>query len=134
MCLAIPGQVKSITEGEETLAKVEVARVRRTVNVDLVWDGGLEIGDWVLIHVGFAMSKISAAEAEEQLQLLDTLGETQAALEEVEGYGAAQDPYDPLGENPFAEEAAGPEASPHEAPGKAAQDEAKTDTDSQRAL
>lgn len=117
MCLAIPGKIKSLNEEDFSLATVEVADVRRTVNVELLRDGGLEVGDWVLIHVGFAMSKISAEEAEEQMQLLHTLGETQEALDEVQGYGSEEDPseadpfgddpFDPLdGKNPFADDSA----------------------------
>ncbi len=71
---------------ERHFAKVEVSGVRRKVNVDLLREDGLATGDWVLIHVGFAMSKIGEAEAREQLELLASLGEAEAALEEVEGY------------------------------------------------
>lgn len=85
MCLAIPGQITAF-DGEDMFATVEVASVRRRVNVDLVKEDGLQEGDWVLIHVGFAMSKISAEQAEEQLRLLTMLGEASAALEEMEGY------------------------------------------------
>lgn len=102
MCLAIPGKIKSFNAEDRTRAIVEVADVRREVNVDLVLDGGLDVGDWVLIHVGFAMSTISAEEAEEQLRLLDMMGETEAALEEMQGGGPTGDPYDPMGgKNPF---------------------------------
>lgn len=109
MCLAIPGQIVEIVDEETHIAMAEVSGVRRNVNVGLLAEGedAVGVGDWVLIHVGFAMSKISAEEAQEQLRLLDTLGETEAVLEEVQGYGAAADPYDPLGENPFADDAAG---------------------------
>lgn len=85
MCLAIPGQIKSFDDGRH-FATVEVANVRRRVNIDLLQDDELEKGDWVLIHVGFAMSKISEEQAEEQLRLLTMLGEASAAVEEVEGY------------------------------------------------
>ncbi len=85
MCLAIPGQIKSFDDDPQ-FATVEVSGVRRKVNVDLLRDDGLDEGDWVLIHVGFAMSTISAAQAEEQLRLLAMLGEETAALEEVAGY------------------------------------------------
>ena len=84
MCLAIPGR---IVEFEPPyLATVEVAGVRRKVNVDLLADEGLVLDDWVLIHVGFAMSKISAKDAEEQMRLLAMLGEDQQAMQELEGY------------------------------------------------
>lgn len=104
MCLAIPGRIVDFPE-EEPFAMVDVSGVRRKVNIDLVREDGLVKDDWVLIHVGFAMSKISAEQAEEQLRLLEMLGETSAALEEVQGYGAAADLYDPLGRNPFEDDA-----------------------------
>lgn len=84
MCLAIPGQVVDLPD--EHFAVVEVSEVRRKVNVDLLADEQLEPGDWVLIHVGFAMSKIGEKEAREQLELLASFGEAAAALEEIEGY------------------------------------------------
>lgn len=93
MCLAIPGRIKSMEE-DRHFAVVEVANVRRRVNVDLLQEDGLDVGDWVLIHVGFAMSKISAEQAEEQIRLLAMLGEGESALEEWRGYnsnGAAAD-------------------------------------------
>lgn len=108
MCLAIPGQIKDMPADEaEPMASVEVSGVRRKVNVDLLREDGLARDDWVLIHVGFAMSKISEEEAREQLQLLETLGETEEAMEEMQGYGSDVDPFeadfDPLdGKNPFA--------------------------------
>jgi len=86
MCLAIPGQIESI-EPETRLAQVDVMGVRRKVNIDLLREDKPVVGDWVLIHVGFAMSKISAEQAEEQLKVLAMLGEMAEAREEVEGYG-----------------------------------------------
>ena len=85
MCLAIPGQIKSLDAGTP-FATVEVTGVRRRVNVDLLREDGIAEGDWVLIHVGFAMSKIGGAEAAEQLRLLASLGEAEEALDEVRGY------------------------------------------------
>ena len=89
MCLAIPGQVIEFVDEANRLAKVEVAGVRRTVNVALLDDDGdgAQPGDWVLIHVGFAMSKISEADAADQMRILAVLGEDEAAMREVEGYG-----------------------------------------------
>lgn len=84
MCLAIPGQVIELVEADRPFAVVEVSGVRRTVNVELI-DQAAE-GDWVLIHVGFAMSRISADEAREQLRLLAMMGEVGDALSEVPGY------------------------------------------------
>jgi len=85
VCLAIPGRIVEFLP-ESHLAVVEVASVRRKVNVDLVREDGLAVGDWVLIHVGFAMSKIGLAEAEEQMRLLAMLGEDRLAMDELEGY------------------------------------------------
>lgn len=117
MCLAIPGKIQSFNEDDETRATVEVADVRREVNVDLVLDGGLDVGDWVLIHVGFAMSKISAERAEEQLRLLEMMGETKEALEELQEDGTGKDPYDPLGENPFKDDSSEEQTFPRDPPG-----------------
>jgi hydrogenase expression/formation protein HypC len=87
MCLAIPGQIVEIVLGGERSGVVDVAGVRRRVELGLL-DGDKPMpGDWVLIHVGFAMSKISEADAVEQMRILAALGETEAALEEVRGYG-----------------------------------------------
>ena len=74
MCLAIPGQIVALAP-DGHFATVEVSKVRRTINIDLLDGGSPSPGDWVLIHVGFAMSRISAEQAEEQLRLLATLGE-----------------------------------------------------------
>ena len=84
MCLAIPGQVVELAVGGH-LATVEVSKVRRTINVDLL-EPPPSPGEWVLIHVGFAMSRISGEEAEEQLRLLAMLGEDRQAMEELDGY------------------------------------------------
>ena len=78
MCLAIPGQVLEIVDESNRLARVEVGGVLRNVNVGLL-DGvgeGAKPGDWVLIHVGFAMSKVDEDEARATLALLQQLGET----------------------------------------------------------
>jgi hydrogenase expression/formation protein HypC len=86
MCLAIPGQIVEWSADDPHLAVVEVSRVRRKVNVGLLEGEPLTTGDWVLIHVGFAMSKISEAAAQEQLRLLAMLGEDEDAMRELEGY------------------------------------------------
>jgi len=86
MCLAIPGKIVEFPANEPHLAVVEVSGVRRKVNVDLLRDAPLDLSDWVLIHVGFAMSKISVKDAEEQMKLLSMLGEEKLAIEELEGY------------------------------------------------
>jgi len=74
MCLGIPGQVIEIVDDTNNIAKVEVSGVRRNVNVALVRPEGIGPGDWVLIHVGFAMSKIDEEEAQETLGVLKTMG------------------------------------------------------------
>ena len=73
MCLAIPGEIVDISPGN--LATVEVAGVRRAVNIGLLGDGQVRTGDWVLVHVGFAMSRIDEAEAAATLELLRGLGQ-----------------------------------------------------------
>jgi len=94
MCLAIPGQVVEMVDEVHRLATVEVAGVRRTVNIGLldVEGEGVGPGDWVLIHVGFAMSKISALAAEEQMRMLQMLGEDLEAMTELEGYQFGSEP------------------------------------------
>ncbi|HUX45001.1 MAG TPA: HypC/HybG/HupF family hydrogenase formation chaperone [Terracidiphilus sp.] len=87
MCLAIPGKIVEIVPGLSATGIAEVAGVRRRVQLDLLEDDMAKVGDWVLIHVGFAMSKISAQDAEEQMRLLSLLGQTDQAMEEVRGYG-----------------------------------------------
>ena len=72
MCLAIPGQVVEVVDEANRLARVEVAGVRRTVNVGLLDDVGA--GDWVLIHVGFALSRIDEHEAAATYALLREMG------------------------------------------------------------
>jgi hydrogenase expression/formation protein HypC len=86
MCLAIPGKVVEFADEARHLAVVDVSGVRRKINIDLLEDDKPAPGDWVLIHVGFAMSKISEAAAQEQLRLLTLLGDDRVALEELEGY------------------------------------------------
>ena len=86
MCLAIPGRIVDLPAERPQFAMVDVAGVRRQVNIDLLSDEPLESGDWVLIHVGFAMSKISEAGAQEQMRLLAMLGEDEQAMAEIQGY------------------------------------------------
>lgn len=95
MCLAIPGQIIAFESPAQQVAIVEVSGVRRRVNVDLLREEALEPGDWVLIHVGFAMSKISEVQAREQLELLSMLGEAETALEEMRGYRFADEHSEP---------------------------------------
>ena len=77
MCLAIPGQVVDLVDEQNRLAKVDVAGVLRNVNIGrLDRDGqGAQPGDWVLIHVGFAMSKVDEEEARATLELLEKMGD-----------------------------------------------------------
>ncbi len=86
MCLGIPGQVVEIIDEEIYLAKAEVGGVRRNINIGLVHhdEQRVEIGDWVLIHVGFAMSKLDEAEAHLALRALEQIGEEyEQELEEL---------------------------------------------------
>jgi hydrogenase expression/formation protein HypC len=87
MCLAIPGQVVELFRDQPNTALIDVAGVRRKVDLGLLQDDLPATGDWVLIHVGFAMSKISEEDALDQMRTLRMLGEADAAIEEVEGYG-----------------------------------------------
>jgi hydrogenase expression/formation protein HypC len=87
VCLAIPGLVIAIVDEANRLAKVEIAGVRRSVNIGLLDDdpdGGVQPGDWVLIHVGFALSKVDEEEAHATLALLQNMGEDyEQELEEL---------------------------------------------------
>ena len=87
MCLAIPGQVVELFPDEPNSAMIDVVGVRRKVDLGLLQDNMPVQGDWVLIHVGFAMSKISEEDALDQMRTLRMLGEADAAMQEVEGYG-----------------------------------------------
>jgi hydrogenase expression/formation protein HypC len=73
MCLAVPGRVIEIVDEGNRLARVDVAGVQRNVNVGLL--DGVGPGDWVLIHVGFALSKVDEDEAQATLRLLQQMGE-----------------------------------------------------------
>nr|BBH94414.1 hydrogenase assembly protein HupF [Thermogemmatispora argillosa] len=75
MCLGIPGQVLEIVDDANSIARVDVSGVKRNVSVALVRSEGIAPGDWVLIHVGFAMSKIDEAEARETLKALQMMGD-----------------------------------------------------------
>jgi hydrogenase expression/formation protein HypC len=83
MCLAVPGKVVEIVDEERQLAKVDVVGVRRNVNIGLLTgDERPAAGDYVLIHVGFALSKIDEQEALETQRILESLG--QAYADEVD--------------------------------------------------
>lgn len=89
MCLGIPGQVVSIDDAEKLLGTVEVGGVRRQVNLACVVDEEHPvqdcIGDWVLVHVGFAMSRIDPEEAQRTMELLHELGEVADELRAMRG-------------------------------------------------
>ena len=86
MCLGIPGEVVELLDSNRHLAKIDVAGVRRNINIDLLGDENVAPGDWVLIHVGFAMAKIDEDEAKRALEGLQLMGrayadEVQAVIE-----------------------------------------------------
>ncbi len=87
MCLGIPGQIVEIVDVQKKLAKVDVSGVRRQVNIACIVneEHAVEscVGDWVLVHVGFAMSRIDAEEARKTLELLHELGEAQKEIESM---------------------------------------------------
>ena len=87
MCLAIPAQVLEMVDEANRLARVNVGGVRRNVNVLLLDDeGGVGVGDWVLIHVGFAISRVNEAEALATRGLLEEMGDAyESELEELKG-------------------------------------------------
>ncbi len=93
MCLGIPGRVVEITDVRNKLAMVDVCGVRRQINLACVVneEHSVEscVGDWVLVHVGFAMSRIDEHEAELTLKLLNELGEAQAEIEAMRQSHAA---------------------------------------------
>ena len=78
MCLAIPGQVIEMLPEHPHLAVVDVSGVRRRVNIMMLADEAVKLGDWVLIHVGFALAKIDEQEARASLALLAALGQPYA--------------------------------------------------------
>ncbi len=89
MCLGIPGQIVAISDADMGLAKVDVAGVRREVNIACIVDEAHPpascVGDWVLVHVGFAMSRIDEEEARKTLELLAELGEMEQELAAMGG-------------------------------------------------
>jgi len=76
MCLGIPGQIVEMVDETLEIARVDVSGVKRNVSVALLVSEGIKPGDWVLIHVGFAMSKIDEREAQETLQILKGMDAT----------------------------------------------------------
>jgi hydrogenase expression/formation protein HypC len=75
MCLGIPGEVIELFPEQPDLAKVDVSGVRRLINIGLLCDDPPKPGEWVLIHVGFALSKIDEIEAASALEFLEGIGQ-----------------------------------------------------------
>ena len=94
MCLGVPGQIVEIVDPELLIAVADVAGVRRKVNITCIVTDEHRIddciGDWVLIHVGFAMARIDEAEAAETLKVLTAMGELQAELASMQNSGDAR--------------------------------------------
>jgi hydrogenase expression/formation protein HypC len=94
MCLGIPGRIVKIDDAVRKLATVDVAGVKRQVNIACIVDETHPVdacvGDWVLIHVGFAMSRIDEAQAAETLKILTELGEAQAEIRAMRTSAAAE--------------------------------------------
>ena len=88
MCLGIPGEVIEILTDRPDLARVDVSGVKRAINIGLLSEETVEPGDWVLIHVGFALSKIDEDEAKAAMEFLESIGKAYddeiAALRESE--------------------------------------------------
>jgi hydrogenase expression/formation protein HypC len=82
MCLAIPGKIVEIVDPENHIAKVEVGGVKRNINIGMLGNDEAGVGDYVLIHVGFAMSKVDEHEANETLRVLKEIGEFDLELEQ----------------------------------------------------
>ena len=87
MCLGIPGEIVEILPDQPDLAKVDVSGVRRAINIGLITDEAPRPGDWILIHVGFALSKIDEQEAKASLDFLTGLGD--AYTDELEALAAS---------------------------------------------
>lgn len=88
MCVGIPGQIVAIVDETTDTATVEIGGIRRPVNICCVLDGRKHaecIGEWVLVHVGFAMSRLDEEEALKTLELLEQLGEMAAEMEAMQG-------------------------------------------------
>jgi hydrogenase expression/formation protein HypC len=85
MCLAIPGKIVEIVDEENSIAKVEVGGVKRNINIGMLGKEEARVGDYVLIHVGFAMSKVDEQEAQDTLRILKEIGEFDLELEQFSG-------------------------------------------------
>jgi hydrogenase expression/formation protein HypC len=82
MCLAIPGRIVEIVDSANQIAKVDVGGVKRNINIGMLERDDAGIGDYVLIHVGFAMTKIDAIEAEETLRVLREMGSYESEMDQ----------------------------------------------------
>lgn len=82
MCLGVPAEIVAFDEAESGLAKVSLSGVERMISTDLLMDEDVKVGDWVLVHVGFAMSKIDADEAATTLDQIKKLGQFEDELEQ----------------------------------------------------
>jgi hydrogenase expression/formation protein HypC len=94
MCLGIPGRIVKIDDAKRKLATVDVGGVKRQVNVACIVDETHPVeacvGDWVLVHVGFAMSRIDEQQAAETLKILTELGEAQEQIRAMQATAAAE--------------------------------------------
>jgi hydrogenase expression/formation protein HypC len=75
MCLAIPGEIVEFIDDNDQLVLVDVVGVKRRINIGLMEPGEVKVGDWILIHVGFAMSKVDEKEAADALAMLELMGQ-----------------------------------------------------------
>jgi hydrogenase expression/formation protein HypC len=82
MCLAIPGRIVEMVDEENSIAKVEIGGVRRNVNVGMLDREDAAVGNYVLVHVGFAMTRIDEEEAKETLRVLEEIGQYQDEFEQ----------------------------------------------------
>ena len=93
MCLGIPGRIVAIDDAANRLATVDVSGVRRQINIACIVDDDHPpeacVGDWVLVHVGFAMSRIDEAQAAETLRILAELGEADSEIEAMRASAAS---------------------------------------------
>lgn len=87
MCLGIPGRLVEFVDAEQHLAKVDVSGVQRTISVRLLAEERLSAGDWVLVHVGFAMARIDEEEAAMTLAAMQKLGQTY--VDEIEAFDSS---------------------------------------------
>lgn len=87
MCLAIPARVIEESADDPSRVLVDVVGVRLHIDAGLLSDSPPRVGDWVLVHVGFALSRISEEQAHDQLHILSIMGEQESAAEEARSYG-----------------------------------------------